>query len=119
MLFFSCNKDTTADKELMYGKWLTQDSTYYRFDRTSEQYAIHDGSTVAVNGARWSAKVEEDVSEDEAQPFVWSLDAADLTIVHQGYMGEKVPKTYTVKSQTKSSMQWKDDYGNTISLAKK
>ena len=113
----SCGKLFTPDKETMYGKWMTDDATYYRFDRSSTQYQLFDSTTVSVNGARW--KPSDDVSEAEAQPFIWSLDGSDLTVTTQMFMGGKIPKVYTVTSQTASSMTWKDSYGNSIQLTKK
>lgn len=116
LMLASCGKLFTPEKELMYGKWQTG-STYYRFDRTSVQYQIFDSTTVAVNGARWNTS--DDVSEDEAQPFIWSLNGSELTITTQMFMGGKVPKTYTVTAQTKTDMTWQDSYGNSIQLTKK
>ncbi len=117
LVLASCGKMFTPDKDTMYGKWMTDDATYYRFDRNSSQYQLFDSSTVAVNGARW--KPSDDVTEDEAQPFIWSLDGSDITITTQMFMGGKIPKVYTITSQTSTAMTWKDSYGNAIQLTKK
>mgnify|MGYP007102082807 FL=1 len=117
LLLASCDKIASVDSSLMYGKWMSNDSEYYRFDRSTWQYMLHDSTYVSVNGARW--KPGDDVTEEEAQPFVWSINGSDLTLTHQMYTGGKVPKTYTITSQSSSKMTWKDSYGNTISLTKK
>lgn len=115
-LFVSCDKlKFTPDKNLIYGTWKTGE-TYYRFDNSEWNYTLADTTTVKVNGVRWNPS--EDVTEAEGQPFKWTLTEANLTIVHQQYMGGVVPKTYTVKSLTTTTMTWQDNYGNTTTLDK-
>ena len=57
ILFSSCVDDVFFDSSLLIGKW-ESDGEYYRYDA--------DGT-----GVTWDTK--EDVHEDEAQAFKWSL----------------------------------------------
>jgi len=111
LLTVSCVKPKfTPDQELLYGTWVSGD-THYRFDRSYRLYELFDSSEVRVNGAYWNPA--DDVSEEEAQAILWSLDEADLTIVKQMYMGGKVPNTYTVTALTNTTMTLKDNYNAT------
>ncbi|HPW90021.1 MAG TPA: hypothetical protein PLJ40_01205 [Paludibacteraceae bacterium] len=60
---------------------------------------------------KWQAK-------EEAQPFTWSLEGATLTQIHQGEMGQKVPKVYTLKTLNDSTLSYRDDYGVSFTFIK-
>jgi len=67
-------------------------------------------------GATWDTG--EVAGEEEAQPFTWSLEGATLTQVHQGQMGQKVPKVYTLTTLNDSTLSYKDDYGVSFTFIK-
>jgi hypothetical protein len=101
-VLYSCGKETDFDNALLPGKW--KQGTLF------EKY-MSDGT-----GKTWDES--DDVSEDEAQNFTWTLENADLTQIHLGEMGHKVPKLYKVTELTSTSFKYKDDYGNSYSFIK-
>ena len=112
----SCNDDPyEADPDLLVGTW-KNGSEYYRYDKSYSTYTLQSGSTVDVNGAAWDTA--DDVSEDEAQPFVWTLTDDNLLLDHIGYMGSHSPKSYTVTELTASSLSYVDNYGQSFNFTK-
>ena len=109
ILFSSCELPTTSfDETLLIGKWTRpstlsegQDCYRYKADYT---------------GAAWDTG--ELAGEEEAQTFTWSLEGAVLTQVHQGKMGQKVPKVYTLTTLNDSTLSYKDDYGVSFTFIK-
>ena len=108
ILFSSCETPVTFDETLLIGKWTRpstlsdgQDCYRYNADYTG---ATWDTGEVAV--------------EEEAQPFTWSLEGAVLTQVHQGEMGQVVPKVYTLTTLNDSTLSYKDDYGVSATFIK-
>ncbi len=102
-LFVSCAEDDLSfDEELLIGKWRSG-TLFERYDS--------DGT-----GATWDTS--DDVSEDEAQEFTWTLIKTDLTQIHLMEMGGKVPKYYTVTELTATRLKYKDDFGNHFSFTK-
>jgi hypothetical protein len=99
-LLYSCKKDPVFDKNLLPGKWC-QGTEFFRY--------MSDG-----NGYTWDEG--DDVKEDEAQPFTWTLEKANLIQTHIGAMGQVIPKSYTVTELTSSSLKYKDDYGKSYSF---
>ena len=83
----------------LYGKW--KSGTLY------EKYEL------GGKGATWDTS--DDVTEAEAQPFTWTLENATLIQIHimQRTKAGTVPKTYTVKTLTETSLSYIDDYGKT------
>ena len=105
-LFNSCTKDE-FDEALLYagsGKWRTG-TLYYKY--------LSNG-----NGSTWDTK--DDVTEDEAQPFTWTLVKSELRQIHIMTMGGNIPKTYTVTKLTASTLEYKDavDGGRSYSFSK-
>lgn len=93
----SCNSTEKSDIDAsqIYGKW--RDGTVYeRYD---------SGGT----GATWDTA--DDVTEDEAQPFSWTLNGTRLTQEHQGEMSFVVYKQYNVTKLNASNFSYEDDYG--------
>ena len=90
-LFNSCTKDD-FDEALLYGKW-RQGTLYYKY--------LSNG-----NGSTWDTK--DDVTEDEAQPFTWTLVKSELRQIHIMTMGGNIPKTYTVTKLTATVLEYKD-----------
>lgn len=105
-LMASCGEngsDTEFDKTLMYGKW--QEGTLY------EKYNS-DGT-----GSTWDTS--DDVTEEEAQAFEWTLEKAELTQIHlMEISGTRIPKTYTVTSLTSTHLKYQDDYNVAHSFTK-
>ena len=102
---FACEgKQKTFSSDLLIGKWKrpsvseTGETGYdcYRYD---------------ANGSGVTWDTADDVKGKEAQPFIWTLDKDRLTILHQGEMGEVIPKTYTIKTLTSTTLSYEDDYG--------
>ena len=94
--FASCdnNKDS-FDEELLYGKWKSG-TLYYRY------YSDYTGIT-------WDES--DDVYEDEAQKFEWSLNNSVLKHIHFMEIGEaKIPKVYTVTDLTSKTLRYQDLY---------
>ncbi|MGE0077194.1 MAG: lipocalin family protein [Bacteroidales bacterium] len=103
VMFTSCGKDdeTTFDESLLIGKWVSGTEHYkYLSDYT---------------GATWDTA--DDVTEAEAQTFTWSLDKAELTIVHDMEI-KGVPKVYTVTELTSTTLKYKDSFGTQFSYSK-
>ncbi len=90
------------DKNLLPGKW-KQGSLYERY---------HANGT----GATWD--IADDVTEDEAQPFTWTLVENELTQIHIMEMGGRIPKTYTVTALTASKFSYHDSYGKNYNFIK-
>jgi hypothetical protein len=83
------------DKTLLSGKWVS--GTLYEYYNP------------AGTGYTWD--ILDDVTEEEAQPFTWTLENATLTQIHQMEMGGNVPKIYTVTKLTATTLEYHDDYG--------
>ena len=108
ILFSSCETPVTFDETLLIGQWnrpstLTDGQDCYRYNAD-------------YTGAAWDTG--EVAGEEEAQPFTWSLEGAVLTQVHQGEMGQVVPKAYTLTTLNDSTLSYKDDYGVSFTFIK-
>lgn len=94
----SCNptENTDVDSNQIYGKWC-DGTVYERYDS--------DG-----NGVTWDTA--DDVTEQEAQPFSWTLNGTRLLQEHQLVeMGAVLPKVYTVTKLDAYNFSYVDDYG--------
>lgn len=89
------------DESLLYGRW--QEGTIFeRYDETGW-------------GATWDT--DDDLEEEEAQLFKWSLEGSTLIHEHQGQF-VTVPKVYTVTTLNSSQLTYHDDYGTTHNFSK-
>ena len=86
----------TFDVNLLYGKW-QEGSVFERYDETGF-------------GATWDT--HDDITEEEAQPFKWTLEGTTLIHEHIGTF-VIVPKVYTINTLSDSQLIYSDDYGNT------
>ena len=106
MLFItSCTKEETEegfDESLIIGKWQSG-SLFERYDSDK-------------SGVSWDTA--DDVTEEEAQAFTWTITKDQLEQIHIIENGGKVPKVYTITELTVSSLKYKDDYGQTKSFSK-
>lgn len=94
--------DEKFDKTLLGGKWLS--GTLY-------EYYAPDGT-----GYTWD--ILDDVTEEEAQPFTWTLENATLTQIHKMEMGGNVPKVYTVTKLTATTLEYHDNYDKYYTFTK-
>ena len=102
------------DASMLYGKW--QEGTVFEHYYSSNiERVLANGDTVQVNGTTWDEG--DDVSEDEAQLFNWTLTGSTLKHEHVGTF-VMVPKIYTVTSLTSSELVYKDDYGTSHHFSK-
>ena len=99
----SCDEiDISFDESLLIGKWQSG-TVYYKY--------LVNGS-----GATWDEA--DDVTEEEAQTFTWTLEYSELTHIHVLEMGGTVPKAYTVTELTSTTLRYKDDFGKTFTFTK-
>lgn len=122
LCFVSCNKDKdkpeqSFDASNMVGKWVNG-SEFYRYDNTYSEFIPELKDTVIlVNGCTWDTA--DDVTEEEASPFVWTLSGSQLTHVHIMRMyGNTDPKAYTMITLTGNTLAYKDNYGQTFSYTR-
>lgn len=113
----SCGGKTPEDDfdvNLLYGKW-QEGTVFERYYETAFDSILPNGDTIHANGTTWDVK--EDIAEEEAQLFRWTLNGATLTHEHVGTF-IIVPKVYTVSTLTSSELVYHDDYGTTHHLTK-
>ena len=101
-VFSSCITEYEYDSSLLTGKWVSG-TEYYRYNE--------DGT-----GLTWDTN--DDVTEEEAQAFTWTLVYSTLTHMHIMEIGGEVPKVYTVTELTATSLQYEDEFGNTHRFTK-
>ena len=96
ILFNSCQKESRNkfDETLLYGKWV-DGTEYFKYnpDKT---------------GSYWD--IDDDVDEDEAQPFTWSLNGSKLRLSHHYFGGGISFENFTVTQLTSSTLRAIDDY---------
>lgn len=90
------------DKALLSGYWVSG--------------TIHEFYRAEGTGYTWDTA--DDVTEEEAQPFTWTLEKSTLTQIHQMEMGGNVPKTYTVTKLNTTTLEYHDDYGKYYTFTK-
>jgi hypothetical protein len=101
-LAVSCEQEQTYFEEsLLIGKWKSG-TLFYKY--------LNDGT-----GGTWDTA--DDVTEDEAQAFTWTLVNATLTQIHILEIGGTVPKVYTLTELTATSLKYHDDF-NSFSFTK-
>lgn len=93
--------DDNFDASLLYGYW-QEGSVYERYDESGL-------------GATWD--VSDDIEEEEAQRFKWTLEGSTLIHEHIGTF-VTVPKVYTVTTLNYNSLTYSDDYGKTHYFSK-
>ena len=103
----SCTTDEETqpnfDESLIIGKW-KNGTLFERYD-------------LDKSGATWDTA--DDVSEDEAQKFTWTITKDELEQIHIMETGTAlVPKVYTITNLTATSMAYKDIDGEITSFSK-
>lgn len=105
-LLSSCTIDPIAkktfDSALIVGKW-----------QTAQEYWVYEA---AGFGHTWDES--DDVTEAEAQQFLWEIEGNALHITHIGEMGEQIPKDYTLTELSSTTLAYKDSYGKSFSFTK-
>ncbi|MGC9342569.1 MAG: hypothetical protein ACP5E3_07720 [Bacteroidales bacterium] len=103
IMFQSCElEEEQFDEALLTGKW-ESGTLYYRY--------FSDGS-----GYTWDEG--DDVMEEEAQDFTWTLVNSELTHIHILEIGGTVPKVYTLLELTSNRLEYEDDFGKRFSFTK-
>jgi len=104
ILAVSCEpeEEISFEETFLIGKW--QSGTLF--------YKYRGGGT----GATWDTA--DDVNEEEAQEFTWTLVNAELTHIHILEIGGSVPKVYTLTELTATSLKYHDDFGVEFSFTK-
>jgi len=103
ILAVSCEKEPAYfDESLLIGKWRSG-TLYYKY------HADHTGAT-------WDTA--DDVTEDEAQDFTWTLERDELKQYHVLEIGGTVPKFYTVTELTATTLKYHDEFGVNFSFTK-
>ena len=102
LMMVSCEEETFFEEELLPGKWRSG-TLYYRY---------FSGGT----GYTWDTS--DDVTEDEAQNFTWTLVKSELTHIHILEIGGTVPKVYTVKELTTTRLRYEDDFGKSYTFTR-
>jgi hypothetical protein len=101
-LLASCEKEEIFDESFLPGKW-ESGTMYYRYFSNGDGYSWDEG---------------DDVTEEEAQGFTWTLEHSVLTHIHILEIGGTVPRVYTVTELTPSSLKYEDDFGRSYSFTK-
>ena len=102
------------DASMLYGKW-QEGSVFEQYYSSNIERVLANGDTVQANGTTWDES--DDVSEDEAQLFNWTLTGSTLKHEHVGTF-VMVPKIYTITSLTSSELVYEDDYGTAHHFSK-
>jgi len=94
LFFTSCTEEESIDfdQTLLIGKWKSG-TVYERYDSDK-------------SGATWDTS--DDVTEEEAQEFTWTLMKDQLEQIHIIQNGGNVPKTYVVTTLTASTLIYED-----------
>lgn len=96
LLAVSCETEPISfDESLLLGKWRSG-TLFYKY--------FGDGT-----GGTWDTA--DNVLEEEAQDFTWTLEYAELTHIHILEIGGTVPKVYTVTELSATSLKYNDDFG--------
>ena len=101
----SCGKaedEVSFDETLIIGKWKSG-TLFERYDSDK-------------TGATWDTA--DDVTEAEAQEFTWTIEIDQLEQIHIIENGGLVPKVYTLKTLTASTLSYEDDFGTVKTFSK-
>ena len=116
--FCACKKKPSiiisVDETKLYGKW-QEGSVFERYYASDIERVLPNGDTVRVNGTTWDEA--DDVAEDEAQLFNWTLKGNTLKHEHVGTF-VIVPKLYTISALNNHSLIYQDEYGVTHYFSK-
>jgi len=112
-VFTTCDFEKSFDSTLLIGKW-SRTSPYATAENPGSEYYRYDRDG---KGATWDTA--DDVWEEEAQTFSWTLEKDLLTQLHDMEIGgSKVPKYYTITLLNANTLTYKDDYGKSFTFKK-
>lgn len=97
------------DVNLLYGKW-QEGTVFERYYAEPIDYVLNNGDTVKVNGTTWDEG--DDISEDEAQAFNWTLTGTTLKIEHVGVF-ITVPQVFTISKLSNDELVYYDAFDET------
>jgi hypothetical protein len=102
-IFSSCEpEDISFDDAMLVGKWRSG-TLFYKYAATG-------------TGTTWDTS--DDVTEEEAQRFTWSLANSELRHIYILEIGGTVPKVYTVTKLTLTTLEYHDSFGSSFSFSK-
>ena len=111
--FTACNPEKSFDSALLIGKW-SRTSPYATAENPGKDFYRYDRNG---KGAKWDTA--EDVLEEEAKTFSWTLEKDLLTLAMDMEIGEsKVYKYYTITALDANTLTYKDDYGKSFTFKK-
>ena len=103
LVFVSCEDEAIdVDESLLIGTWRSG--------------TLHEKYNANGTGSTWDTS--DDVSEDEAQPFTWTVSGAELRQLHIMEMGPSIPKTYTIRELTTTTLRYEDFFGKSTSFTR-
>lgn len=99
LTFTSCIPDdvlATVEYDIndLYGKW-----------RSGTDYYVYN-----PDGTGYCWDEADDISEDEAQPFTWTVDESEMIHIHKMEMGGDVPMYYIITELTSQTLKYYDAY---------
>ena len=111
----SCAPDTDIEfeKTLLHGKWQEINIVDNIID-TTLNFEVYN-----ADGTGYTWDEADDVTENEAQPFTWTLEGDALTHIHIMEMSANIPKIYTVTKLTATELAYEDDFGTIHTFNKK
>jgi hypothetical protein len=101
-ILVSCEKEEVFDESFLPGKWQSG-TMFYRYFSNGDGYSWDEG---------------DDVLEEEAQGFTWTLEQSVLTHIHILEIGGTVPRVYTVTELTPTKLRYEDDFGRSYNFTK-
>ena len=110
--FHSCVDPFGFDADLLIGKW-SRPSPFATPEYPGDEYYRYDEGGLGVT---WDTS--DDVTEEEAQKFTWSVNGSRLTLVHEIEMGGSVTKIYTLSTLTFDKLIYKDEFGKVYTFQK-
>lgn len=103
VLFTACApEEKSFEKALMVGKW-----------KQGTLFEVYESDGT---GHTWDEA--DDVTEEEAQKFTWTLEMDVLTQIHIMEIGGSIPKVYTVTELTEDRLSYEDDFGKSYTFTK-
>lgn len=107
---YSMQNDT--QENLDAGLFARKEQTIYNPDLLCGTWVcgtLHEVYNSDGTGLQWDTK--DDVSREEAQPFMWQMENNNLRQVYSMQLGGVVPRTYKVTFVDDESLVYKDDFG--------
>lgn len=102
LVLVSCEKEENFDESLLEGKWKSG-TLFYRYFPDGTGYSWDEG---------------DDIREDEAQNFTWTLVGSELTHIHLLEIGGTAPKVYTVTELSLIRLKYREEFGKSYSFTR-